>query len=80
MASRHGACYAIRNNNPRSPGRETVEPTVPPCQQLSTAPGTDVPVEQATEPEVQSPPGESDAEWPRRKRELDALLASLDGG
>lgn len=70
----------MRNNNPRSPGRHTVEPTVPPAQQLSAAPVTDLPVEQTAEPPAPSPPTEGDAEWPRRKRELDALLASLDGG
>lgn len=58
-----------------------MEPSaVPPCPQLSTAPSADVPVEQTTEPQAQSSGAEGEAEWPRRKRELDALLASLDGG
>ncbi|MGB6450529.1 MAG: hypothetical protein WBE92_07240 [Steroidobacteraceae bacterium] len=57
-----------------------MESTVPPSLQLSTAPGAVVPVEHTSERRAQSPPAEGDAEWPRRKRELDALLASLDGG
>ncbi len=60
-----------------------MEPTAPAFQPLSTAPATELPVEpveQAAESQAQSSPAEGDAEWPRRKRELDALLASLDGG